>query len=217
MMKIVNTPAEVKASVFTKVENKLFDQYYDMLVNPNVFTVTMHNKKTVLFIKRVPGKYRGLVTAMLFNLRASGVLCGDDGLSTMLISTSEDAWYSKTLFDKVCSESDLEDGRNIASMFVKKAIDPNADLKNDPIVVYMHSDDVSTKEYIYDALKVKNQMNEEELKEISIKHFKKKPIPENVLDSAPIAIDELDTMQDCIAIDPLKMARPFRCDRWIVG
>ena len=81
----------------------------------------------------------------------------------------------------------------------------------------MHSDDVATKEYVMDALKVKNQMNEDELKEISEKHFKKKQIPEAVLNSTPITIEELDTIQDCIVIDTKKTARPFRCDKWVVG
>lgn len=195
-----------------RLKKFFFDGAVHKAKNPNIFTVTSHKKQTVTFVKKVPAEYRYLTTAMLFNLKASSIVCGAGDVSTLIIDTSADAWYNRALLSKVTAEAGSAMDKGVGYM----AIRPNASGTLEPnkhqILIYMHSDDQVTKDYVYGYLKVGGTSAVQKQEGMS-QFFRGKDAIENAMNAAPISLSELDSLKDCIVIDTSGAVRPFRCDR----
>lgn len=197
----------ITKDIFEKIQNNLFKTAIYKANNPNIFTVTAHKKKTALFIKKVPYEYQYLITALMFNLKASSILCSHGKTSVFLIDSAADEWYKKKLLDKICDESGMKKG--VANILIRDKIDIDSVVNEKPILVYMHSNNDATKEFVYNYLTVNSIYSQEEKNDISKRFFKGKPLSNEVLSSSPINIEMLNDFDDSVVIDTSMNAKPF--------
>lgn len=202
--------SDVLENVFTKIESALFVSALDKIKKPNVFTVSAHKVKSAFFIKRVPEEYRWLVTIFLFNFKITSIVCGKNKVNSLIIDASNDDWYDREVLEMIRQGTDSLTDKCAITVAIKGTVSSNDD---EQFVVYMKSGEKSTKDYVYNWLTVRNQLTRDEKDKVSIQFFDVKPIPENVLNSAPITRKELDKIGDCIVIDVSKKVKAFRCER----
>jgi hypothetical protein len=116
----------------------------------------------------------------------------------------------------VCGEIGSAMDQCIATLLITPNID-TMDLSNnemvDEMLIYMSSNSDITKNIVHDMLKVKNTHTDEEKAQISRDYLKGKALTEEVLESAPIRREELDSFAECILIDTGKKAKPFTCKK----
>lgn len=208
---VYNVEADITESVIRKLSDSLFNSMVIKTTEPNVFAITMHHKKTATFIKRVPKQYSYLITALMLNLEESKTMCESNGVTTLIIDSSEEEWYHQDLLHRFHDEDDGVDASCCAIVAIKKKLCINEN-NDDRLLVYMHSEDSATNDFVYNVLKFKYYPSEER-DECSKKYFRDKELPEEILNRAPITIDELKTMSDCLVIDVAHDIKPFRCDR----
>ena len=201
---------EMKASVCKKLTDRFFKTAWNKCVNPNVFTVTTHKQKTITFVRRVPQKYQYIITMLLFNLMASRVISGEKSLNTVIIDPSNETWYNKELLNNVCKESNGVLSNGVIRVNVKSVVD---ELSEDSLYLYMHADDEHTKKIIMENLTVDRQTTDQEKREISVKFYRKKPLPNDVLAMTPLTVEELDKLRHCLVIDPTYKTKAFMCER----
>ena len=79
------------------------------------------------------------------------------------------------------------------------------------LIVFERTDDKLTKEFIIEQTKIKNWSKDGQMF-ISDGYFDGKPIPAYALEASPLTYNELDTLNDCIVIEPCDVSDPFRCD-----
>jgi hypothetical protein len=211
MTKYNKTPTNIKVTVLKKMLERFFKPMEPKLSLPNIFTVTVPQKRTVLFIKKVSKEYRSLMTAMLFNLKASSVLCGDGTASALIVDSSNGEWYNKALLEKACSEAGSIMNNSVGTISVVNSINPSESNRHDQLWLYVHSNDQTTKEIIYKKLTVEEQFTCVELDQIKQKHFGGQDVPESILTSAPITMTELEKKREFVIIDTSKRTRPFIC------
>jgi hypothetical protein len=205
----------LRASVMAKVEERFLRPATLKVSHPNILTITAHKKQTIIFIKRVPKQYRYLITALMFNLTASSVLCEGQDVTTLVIDSMSDEWYNRSLLNKICKESGSAMGQKVAYMRIRKSLEDQRPLSADKkqLLIYMHSDSENTKEYIHNRLLIKNQIAPDEQEQISKSRYHGKAIPVDVMNSSSVSIEELGHLNDCVVIDTSKQVRPFRCER----
>lgn len=199
---------EVRKSVIDKIDNLFFKIVFPKAKDPNIFTVMAHQKKTVLFIKSVPTKYKSLLTILLFNLKNANVLCGHGEMSTLIIN-SNNQWYNEPLLAKACSEAGAIANKGTATLYIADKYD--AAVQAD-IIAYMQSKDQNTQNAIYDMIKLKNYPEADKM-DIASAKFKGEPIPDESLEAAPISMNTFLEIAGCILIDTKKRVRPVQCDR----
>jgi hypothetical protein len=206
-------PEKLRKTVLKKVEENFLIPSIEKVTKPNIMTITAHNRQSIIFVKRVPKKYRYLATALMFNLTTSSVFHEGKGITTLVIDSASDDWYNRALMKKICKEASL--GRKIAHMRIRKSLEDGRPLSAEKkqLVIYMHSDNQNTKDYVYNCMLVKSQLSYEEQAQISKEIYKGKPIPDSILDSSCVTMEDLDNMTDNVVIDTSKAARPFRCER----
>ena len=182
--------------------------------NTNIFAVTAHQKKTVYFIKKTPKKYNFLLTALLFNIKSTNVLCANNEVCTAIIDVQNDNWYNQGLLDRICDEAEVSHG--VMELHIRDSIGTmdNPCINDNQLLIYMCTNDYTTKRYIQHCTKIKNTYSEQELKSLEEMNFAKFGIPHNVYDAAPITMEELDNMgRDCIIIDMTKKVKPIKCTK----
>lgn len=212
LLRLVNADAKCRASVYNKANTLFFKEMFGKLKNPNIFTVTSHKRKTVTFVRKVPAKYKNLITNMLFNLKVSSVVCGDGSASTLIIDTASDEWYNRKLLAHMTAEAGEVMDKSVATIHIRPTT--NDLIVNDKqMLVYMHSDDAQTNGFVLDLLKAKNQLNQTEQMELAATIFNGKPLPQDALEAAPISLMEMVSLKDQIVIDMSMKAKAFRCNR----
>ena len=177
--------------------------------------ITIIFKKNIIFVKRVPKEYRYLVTMLMFNLAATSVMYEGQGATTLIIDSACDEWYNRAFFKKICDDAGFSENKKLAYMKIRGSLDNKKvfDGTKKQIIIYMNSNSNKTKEYVHDCLLVRNQLSEKEKAELSVAKYDGKPIPDKVLNSEGILMEELGEFTDCIVIDTSGETRPFRCDR----
>jgi hypothetical protein len=165
-------------SVFDKISEHFFATAINKTNNPNVFTVTSHQKKTILFIQKVPEQYRYLTTIMMFNLKASSIMYGRGNVNTLIINPVGKKWYNKKLLDKACVDSGLAMDKGVARLTVKKTIKNGLPEYADRVIAFAHSDNECTKDIVCRCLMGENVLCESEktLNNRPTKHKKIKKI-----------------------------------------
>lgn len=199
---------DILRAAYDKISNRLLAGMTLKAKNPNVFTVMAHKKQNVIFVRRVPKEYRYLMTVMLFNLKTSNVVCGYGDVSTLIIDTANEKWYNKAMLKKVTDEAGAIMDRSVGMMTIRGAIDDEAKANNNQILIYMHSDDVATREHVFGYLRVGgHQFTHTDTKEKGIN------VLEDAMNAAPIPFEELDKLTANIVIDTSGAVKPFMCDR----
>ena len=209
IMRVYEVDVAVKVAAINKMAEKLFSSLLDKTKHPNVFAITMHSKKTATFIKAVPEQYRYMMTTMLLNLEMSNAMCECDGITTLILDTSEESWYDKRLL--TIARSTMDDLKNgcFATIEIMKAIDENRK-SEDGLLIYMHSNDLATNVFVRDNMRLMNYTNE--VAELSKMHFGGQDLPNIVLERAPIDIDELKAIDGAIIIDMSYEMKPMLTD-----
>lgn len=212
LLRLINADPKDRGSVYKKAAVYFFRDISKKIKNPNIFTVTSHKRKTVTFIKKVPAQYRNLISAMLFNLKVSSILCGDGSASTLIIDTSNEEWYNRKLLENLTREAGDSMDKSVAMMKIRDSFN-ESDLSNNGILIYMHSEDYNTRNHVFELLKTKNQLSQEEQVALSTQLYGGKPVPEETLEASPVQIGELSILRDEIVIDLTKNTKAFRCSR----
>ena len=105
-------------------------------------------------------------------------------------------------------------GKGTATMTIRGSITPELIGETKKLIIYMHSDDIDTKKYVYCYLPMDMQLSASEKEEVSKRYFKGK-MKESALMVSPITMEELGSIDDCIVIDTSRNVRPFRYERLI--
>lgn len=211
ILNVYEANSETREAAFQALSEKFFDLAVDKVKNPNIFAITMHNKHSVMFVKKVPEQYRFLVTALMFNLEASNTICGLEGVGTILLNNSEEDWMQQKMLDKIRVESNDVDNGCYFAIDIKKVIDAKA-AKNNELFVYMHSTDVATNTFVYNHLKLKN-FSDEEQREIAKRVFGSKKLQSEVAERASMDMNEMKSIDGAIAIDVTHEVKPILFDR----
>ena len=212
MMLLTKSEQSVIRSTYEKADNLFFKNVFAKVKEPNIYTMATHQKKTVFFVKPVPARYKVLSTILMMNIKTANVICGYGKPSTVLVKFKGESWYHEALLDKVCD--DVGNMSNSVAELTFSDTVGDATYRSThgkQLIVFERTDDKLTKEFIIEQTKIKNWSKDGQMF-ISDGYFDGKPIPAYALEASPLTYNELDTLNDCIVIEPCDVSDPFRCD-----
>ena len=211
MERYLGTEDDIKKNVLEKMLTNFFQVAMFKARNANIFSVTAHQKKTIYFVKKAPKKYTFLLTTLLFNIKSTNVLCADNEVCTAIIDIQNDNWCNEELLDRVCDEAGVS--HRVMELHIRDSIGTmDKPCVNDhQLLIYMCTNDYTTKRYIQHCTKVKTTYTDDELKALGAQEFATFGIPQNVYEAAPITMEELENMgRECIIIDMTRKVKPIK-------
>lgn len=212
MLNLTKIDHDVIKSAYDKVDNLFFKNIFRKIKNPNIYTMAVHQKKTIFFIKEVPARYRVLSTILMMNIKTANVICGYGKPSTLLFTFGDESWYNEPLLDKACDDIGNMGG-SVSELSFRSDIGNESYRRehNKQLIIYCNSKDTVTKDFVMDKTKIKNWTKSGQ-KMVSENYFGGKALPSYALEASPITYNELDTLNDSIVIEPCGVSDPFRCD-----
>ena len=175
--------------------------------NPNVYGITSLNRNMAFIFRNATKNYRHITTLFMANLNMLSSISGNGHITTVVFDKYDVDWYDRSVLQKIEKSTMMSFDKHVVNVKIKKTIDEND--QQAPLIIYMLSDDEKTIETIHSYITLNALFTEEEKQELSKKHFKKKPLPESVLNDAPFTIEQLKEFNGFITIDTSKKTKPF--------